>query len=420
MIRRFRQKSGIFNFFEHFLTEKDVVLHMINARIVYINDMHEAREEIRKVGVDASAITWLSPKALFIAIKLENVSTFASNIIKQEMLGKGGDAAVNRGVANFSTESSDVLLMGTYNQYNKLVYKLCMQGGSLKKIANEIQRLLEGLEEGKPEYFECGKYRLPIGEKTYVMGILNVTPDSFSDGGQYTKIESAIKRAGEMVEHGADIIDVGGESTRPGYQQVDALEEINRVVPVIERLSRELNVPISVDTSKALVAQKALEAGACIINDVWGLQKDPAIAEVVSKHGAGVIMMHNSDKSDYEDLMGDIIRFLRKSIEIAEKSGITRENMVIDPGIGFGKTLEHNLEAMRRMRELNTLNLPVLLGTSRKSLIGNVLELPVNERLEGTAATITLGIANGADIVRVHDVKEMIRVVRMTDAMVRV
>ncbi|HOM01880.1 MAG TPA: dihydropteroate synthase [Acetivibrio sp.] len=393
---------------------------MINARIVYINDMHEAREEIRKIGVDASAMTWLSPKALSIAVKLEDVSTFEANTIKQEMLGKGGDVAVNRGVADFSAESSDVLLMGTYSQFNRLVYKLQMHGGSLKEIAHEIQRLLEGLEKGKPEYFECGKYRLPIGEKTYVMGILNVTPDSFSDGGKYLEIESAVKRAREMVEAGADIIDVGGESTRPGYQQVDALEEINRVVPVIERLSKELNVPISVDTSKAQVAEKALCAGACIVNDVWGLQRDFGMAEVVSKHGAGVIMMHNSDTKEYKDLMGDIIRFLRKSIEIAEKAGITRESMVIDPGIGFGKTLEHNLEVMRRMRELNTLNLPVLLGTSRKSLIGNVLDLPVNERLEGTAATITLGIANGADIVRVHDVKEMVRVARMTDAMVRV
>lgn len=393
---------------------------MINARIVYIDDMHAAREEIRKIGVDAASISWLSPKALFITMKLENISTFAANIIKQEMLGKGGDAAVNRGVANFSVDNSDVLLMGTYSQYNRLVYKLGMQSGSLKEIEGEIQRLLEGVEKGKPEYFECGKYRLPISEKTYVMGILNVTPDSFSDGGEYIKLDSALKKAREMVEHGADIIDIGGESTRPGYQPVDALDEINRVVPVIEKLSKELNVPISVDTSKALVAEKAVMAGACIVNDVWGLQRDPAMAEVVSKYGAGVVMMHNSDSKEYKDLMGDIIRFLRKSIEIAEKAGIRRESMVIDPGVGFGKTLEHNLEVMRRMKELNTLDLPVLLGTSRKSLIGNILELPVGERLEGTAATITLGIANGADIVRVHDVKEMTRVVRMTDAMVRV
>lgn len=393
---------------------------MVNARIIYIDDMHKAQEEIRRIGVDASSIPWLSPKALFITMKLENISTYAANIIKQEMLGKGGDAAVNRGVANFSVESSDVLLMGTYGQYKRLVYKLGMQSGSLKKIADEIQRLLEGLNQGKPKHFECGKYRLPMEEKTYVMGILNVTPDSFSDGGKYIKLDNAMKRAKDMVEHGADIIDIGGESTRSGHQPVDVFEEINRVVPVIERLSKELNVPVSVDTSKALVAEKAIEAGACIVNDVWGLQRDPAIADVISKNGAGVIMMHNSDSKEYRDIMGDIIRFLRKSIEIAEKAGITRENMVVDPGIGFGKNLEHNLEVMRRLKELGTLNLPVLLGTSRKSMIGNVLELPVNERLEGTAATITLGISNGVDIVRVHDVKEMTRVVRMTDAMVRI
>jgi len=393
---------------------------MINARLLFIENMSTAREEIRKIGVDAVSIPWLSNKALFITMKIENVSTFAANIIKQEMLGKGGDVAVNRGVANFSTQTSDILIMGTYSQYNRLVYKLEMQPGSLKEIAEEIKRILAGLDIGKPEYFECGKYKLPIGEKTYIMGILNVTPDSFSDGGKYNNVESAVKRAKEMVEHGADIIDVGGESTRPGHQPVDAIEEINRVVPVIEVLAKELNVPISVDTSKAVVADRALKAGAHIVNDVWGLQKDEALAEVIARYGAGVVMMHNSNNCEYRDLMGDIIKFLRKSIEIAEKTGIRRENMVVDPGIGFGKNLNHNLEVMRRLKELSTLNLPVLLGTSRKSMIGNILDLPVGERLEGTAATVTLGIANGADFVRVHDVKEMVRVARMTDAMVRV
>lgn len=393
---------------------------MIDGRIVYLEDMQSAKEEIRKIGVDASSIPWLSPKALFIVLKLCNISTFAANIIKQEMLGKGGDAAVNKGVANFSVQNSHVLLMGTYSQYKRLVYKLGMQPGKLKEIALEIERILEGMGIGKPEYFECGMHRLPIGERTYIMGILNVTPDSFSDGGKYVKLEAAVAKAKEMVENGANIIDVGGESTRPGHQPVDAIDEINRVVPVIERLSKEINVPISVDTSKALVAQKALEAGAHIVNDVWGLQRDPGLAEVIAKAGAGIVMMHNNEKAEYVDLMGDIIKFLRKSIEIAEKAGIKRENMVIDPGVGFGKTLEHNLEVMRKLKELSTLNLPVLLGTSRKSLIGNILELPINERMEGTAATVTLGIAKGADFVRVHDVKEMDKVVRMTDAMVRV
>ncbi|MCX7920783.1 MAG: dihydropteroate synthase [Clostridia bacterium] len=393
---------------------------MVNARLIYTDNMSIAREEIRKIEVDAASIPWLAPKAVHVAIKLENVNTYAANIIKQEMLGKGGDAAVNKGVVNCRVEKSDVLVMGTYSQLNKLIYKLGMQPGILKEIAIEIQRILEGLDKGKPEAFECGKFKLAIGEKTYVMGILNVTPDSFSDGGRFNSIESAVKKAKEMVQEGADIIDVGGESTRPGHEPINALEEIGRVAPVIERLVREIDVPISVDTSKAVVAEKALQAGAHIVNDVWGMQKDPAIAEVVSRFGAGVVMMHNQDDRNYSDLMGDIIKFLRKSIEIAEKAGIGRESMAIDPGIGFGKGLEHNLEVMRRLRELNTLNLPVLLGTSRKSMIGNILDLPVTERLEGTAATVTLGIASGVDIIRVHDVKEMARVARMTDAMVRV
>jgi dihydropteroate synthase len=393
---------------------------MINARLLFIENMSTAKEEIRKIGVDAVSIPWLSSKALFITMKIENVSTYAANILKQEMLGKGGDAAVNRGVANFSTKSSDVLLMGTYSQFNRLIYKLEMQSGGLKEIADEIQRVLAGLDAGKPEYFECGKHKLPIGEKTYIMGILNITPDSFSDGGKFNNVESAVKKAKHMIENGADIIDIGGESTRPGHKPVDAIEEINRVVPVIEILAKEINVPISVDTSKAIVAEKALKAGAHIVNDVWGLQKDPELADVVARYSAGVVMMHNQDNSEYNDLMGDIVKFLRNSIEIAEKAGIRRENMVVDPGIGFGKNLDHNLEVMRRLKELSSLNLPVLLGTSRKSLIGNILDLPVDERLEGTAATVTLGIANGADFVRVHDVREIARVVRMTDAMVRV
>ncbi len=392
---------------------------MINARILHMQDMNTAREEIRKIGVDAGAISWLSQKALHIIVKLENVSPWTANIIKQEMLAKGGDAAVNKGAINCSVDKSDVLIMGTCSQYNKLIYKLNLQQGSLKEIADELRRLLESVEKGKPSCFECARHKLPIGERTYIMGILNVTPDSFSDGGRYSGMESAVKRAKEMVEQGADIIDIGGESTRPGHKPVDTLEQVSRVVPVVDRLSKELQVPISVDTSRAMVAEKALQSGAHIINDQWGLQKDAGMAEVVSRFGAGVIMMHNGENASYKDLMGDIVAFLRKSIEIAEKAGIARESMAVDPGIGFGKTLENNLEAMRRISELSSLNLPVLLGTSRKSMIGNILDLPVGERLEGTAATVTLGIANGVDIVRVHDVKEMARVARMTDAMVR-
>jgi len=251
------------------------------------------------------------------------------------------------------------------------------------------------------------------------MGILNVTPDSFSDGGSYKSVEEAIKKAHQMVLDGADIIDIGGESTRPGFVPVDADEEVRRIIPVISRLKSELNVPVSVDTTKAVVAEKALAAGADIINDIWGLQKDPDMAKIVAEYDAGVIVMHNSSEAVNGDIMGGVNSFLRKSIRIAEKLGIPDQNIAIDPGIGFGKTHQQNLEVMRRLKELRSIGIPVLLGTSRKSLIGNVLELPVDERIEGTAATVAIGIANGVDFIRIHDVKEMVRVSKMTDAMVR-
>ncbi|MBE3593302.1 MAG: dihydropteroate synthase [Thermoanaerobacter sp.] len=267
--------------------------------------------------------------------------------------------------------------------------------------------------------FRCRDKSLEIGKKTYIMGILNMTPDSFSDGGKYNTLEKGIERALQMIEEGADIIDVGGESTRPGHTPVDEEEEIRRVIPVIEKLSKISDVIISVDTMKANVALKALEAGAHIVNDVWGLQKDPKMAEVVAKYNAGVVMMHNSILAEYDDVVKSIIEFLKKSIEIAEKAGIQRDQMIVDPGIGFGKTLEHNLEVMNRLEELKVLGLPVLLGTSRKSMIGKVLNVDVEDRLEGTAATVAVGIVKGVDIIRVHDVKEMSRVAKMTDAMVR-
>jgi len=391
---------------------------MVNARILDIGSMKIAEEEIRKIGTEADVIPWLSVKSMFLCIKIYNVKPFEANIIKQEMLSNGGDVVVNRGVFNCSVSDTDIIMMGTISQYNKTLYKLKMHSG-LKEIADEVQKLVYNVEAGRQVYFKCCQHKIAIGEQTYVMGVLNITPDSFSDGGDYMDINKAINRAKEMVKDGAEIIDVGGESTRPGHTSVSHEEELNRIIPVVEQLVKEIEVPVSIDTSKAIVAEKALNAGAHIVNDVWGLQRDPHMADVIAKTGAGVIIMHNSDNKEYNDLMGDIIYYLRKSIDIAISKGIDEDSIIIDPGIGFGKTLEQNLEVMRRINELTTLGKPILLGTSRKSMIGNVLELPVNERLEGTAATVTLGIAGGVDIVRVHDVKEMSRVARMTDAMVR-
>lgn len=392
---------------------------MVNARLVYIGNTKDAYTEIKKIGCDSAALNWLVPKALHMAVKLENVSSYAANIIKQEMLGKGGDAVVNRGVADFSVSKSDVLIMGTYAQFDKLLYKLNMQSPQLRSIAKEIEFVLSGIKTEKLKNFECRRYNLPMGKKTYIMGILNITPDSFSDGGNYVELETAINKAKAMVQEGADIIDIGGESTRPGYEQVDADVEIKRVVPVVERLVKELSVPISVDTSKAMVAKKVLELGADIINDQWGLQKESDMAKFIADYNAGVIVMHNQNDKEYNHFMGDIIRFLRKSIEIARNAGIKNESICIDPGVGFGKDTQNNIEVIRRLKELKTLNLPILLGTSRKSVIGNTLNLPIEERLEGTIATVSVGIVNGADIVRVHDVKEVSRAAKMTDAIVR-
>lgn len=281
----------------------------------------------------------------------------------------------------------------------------------MRSIKYNIQRKL---------ILECGKYQLPLGKKTYLMGILNITPDSFSDGGRFINVDKAVKHAKEMVENGADIIDVGGESTRPGYVSIDENEELKRVIPVIERLLKEVDVPISIDTNKASVAQKALELGVHMVNDIWGLQKDKNMAHVVSEYDVPIVIMHNKNEPVYKkDIIEEMCAFFYKSINIAFAAGIKRDKIILDPGIGFGKTLAQNLEVMGRLGELNDLGYPILLGTSRKSLIGKTLNLSPDERLEGTLATTTMGIIQGVDIVRVHDIKENKRVVQFTDLIVR-
>ena len=257
------------------------------------------------------------------------------------------------------------------------------------------------------------------GKRTYVMGIINVTPDSFSGDGLGHDAEAALEQALRFQDEGADIIDVGGESTRPGSTPVTVEEEKRRVIPVIRLLASRLDVPVSVDTYKREVAREALAAGAAIINDVWGLKRDPALADLAAREGAPIVLMHNQQGLDYSDLVPETLASLRASLRQAVEAGVPSENVVLDPGLGFGKRPEHNLELLRRLAELKALGLPLLVGTSRKSTIGLVLDLPVEERLEGTAATVALAIANGADIVRVHDVKAMTRVARMSDAIVR-
>ncbi len=261
---------------------------------------------------------------------------------------------------------------------------------------------------------------LDYGKRTYIMGILNVTPDSFSDGGDFDSVEKALKHAKEMVEEGADMIDIGGESTRPGHTYVDSEEEIRRVVPVIKALKKEISLPMSIDTYKADVAEKALKLGVEMVNDVWGLRRDENMATVIAKYDAEVCIMHNQDGTEYDkDIMEAIKDFLNESIKMALDAGVKKEKIVLDPGIGFGKTFEQNLEVLRRLGELRDLGYPILLGTSRKSVIGNVLHLEPKDRVEGTVATTVLGVRDGVDIVRVHDVTENLRAAKMADAIYR-
>lgn len=267
--------------------------------------------------------------------------------------------------------------------------------------------------------YRLGSAELILGERTLVMGILNVTPDSFSDGGRYNRVDLALEHARQMVEDGADLIDIGGESTRPGHEPVDEREELERVIPVVEALRRELpRVPLSIDTYKARVAREALQAGAHIINDVWGFKADQQMAQVAAEYACPVILMHNRHDRNYRDLLQDVAADLRECVELARNAGISDDKIILDPGIGFAKDYSENLRVMQALDELVRLGYPLLLGTSRKRFIRTALDLPVDQVVLGTAATVALGIAQGCQIVRVHDVKEIKRTVQMCDAIV--
>ncbi|HIE12683.1 MAG TPA: dihydropteroate synthase [Desulfotomaculum sp.] len=387
-------------------------------RVISINNLKAAAREIKTVGADEPGCRIMAPKAVFRVVRISGLTPVQANILKQEMLSKGGEGAVSRGVVDSSVGETDVLLMGTLRQYEALFPKLKMQPFGLSQLGEELKRVLNNVEGRCPYTLNCRGRKLLIGERTLVMGILNVTPDSFSDGGRYETVEKAKARAVEMVEEGADIIDIGGESTRPGHTPVDEKEEMRRVLPVLEAVIPSVPVPVSVDTSKAAVARAALDAGAHIINDQWALSNE-GMAGSAAAAGAPVILMHNQRGTEYRELMGDIIDYFEERIAFALAAGIPPEHIIIDPGIGFGKTPAQNLEVLQRLEELNSLGFPVLVGPSRKSFIGHVLGLPVTERLEGTAAAVSAAVTKGADIVRVHDVKEMVRVARMTDALKR-
>lgn len=394
-------------------------------RVIDIKNEPQASKEIEAVGVKEYGKKIMAPKAVFRAVKVCGIKPVAANIIKQEMLSRGGEAAVSHGALDLSVKTTDILIFGTSRQFAELLEKLKMHQFDLPSLSREIGDAISNHERCPPP-IKCGKLKMEFGKRTYIMGILNVTPDSFSDGGRFVKAEEAIDHAVRMEEEGADIIDIGGESTRPGAGGVSVEEELKRVIPVIEGLKGKIKIPISIDTTKSRVARKALEAGARLINDISGLHSDKKVGKVAADFGVPLILMHIKGKPRtmqknprYDDLMGEILQYISDGIRTAGEAGLPEEKVIIDPGIGFGKTVFQNLEILRRLREFKCLGRPILVGTSRKSTIGKVLKLPSDDRIEGTAAAVAASIMNGADIVRVHDVRQMKRVSSMTDAIVR-
>lgn len=270
----------------------------------------------------------------------------------------------------------------------------------------------------KINVMEWDGFHLNFADKTHVMGILNITPDSFSDGGKFSGLDAAKQHAAKMVREGADLIDIGGESTRPGAVQVGEKEELKRVLPAIRAVRKSVDVPISIDTYKASVAEQAIEAGANIINDVWGAKADPRMAAVAAGQDIPIILMHNRETAVYTNLLEDMKADLHESVEICLRAGVKENRIILDPGIGFAKSYDDNLRIMRNLKEFTSLGYPVLLGTSRKGFIAKTLDLPVGERIEGTGATVCRGIDQGCEMVRVHDVLEISRMTKMMDAMI--
>ncbi|MBU0495417.1 MAG: dihydropteroate synthase [Chloroflexi bacterium] len=410
-------------------------MNKFNTRVLYFKGLDAVRAEMDRLGVLPAGVESMSTKGVFYAIALESVGSAEAHILKERMLAKGGEAALPQASYHGGHMAEEVLLLGTMRHYRDLITWLRVQPlQSLIGIAVELDRMLDHIGGAGPAPMRIRDDEFAWGQRTYVMGIINVSPDSFSGDG-VADTQDAVAQGLQFIQQGAHILDVGGESTRPGSRPISADEEVHRVLPVVRQLVDLTDIPIAVDTYKAHVARACLDAGASLINDVWGCRADPEMAPLLAERGVPMVLMHNRSKpteavetrgvgghykgTGYDNLMADIVRELRECMDMVVQAGVSMDQIIVDPGIGFGKTAEQNLEVLDRVGELRSLGRPVLVGPSRKSFIGLTLDVPPEERLEGTAATVALAIARGADIVRVHDVKEMARVARMTDAIVR-
>lgn len=379
-------------------------------------------QKMSALGVDAQGISIMRQKSAFYTFRINGIAALGANILKQDMLSRGGEVAVPRDALYGKAKSTDILIIGTRRQFNELISKIRSQPFGLKECAEKLQQAFGNIERPQNKLV-IGKKQISLKSRTLLMGVLNITPDSFSDGGKFLDPAHAIAHAKAMLKDGADIIDIGAESSRPGAKEISAKLELERIVPVLKVLKKSTPALISIDTTKATVAEKCLMLGAHMINDISGLKAEKKMAKVIARHKVPVVLMHRSGKSAvmqkktaYVDVICDIIDSLRESIAIAEHAGIRRDRIIIDPGIGFGKTTEQNLEIIDRLSEFKVLGLPILIGASRKSVIGNVLGLPADQRLEGTLALHTLAANNGAAIIRAHDIPENLRALKMCDA----
>ncbi|MDD5005898.1 MAG: dihydropteroate synthase [Candidatus Omnitrophica bacterium] len=404
------------------------------ARILSFNNQSNLDRQLRDIKVDEYGIKIMSPKADSFLIKIADVSSIAANILKQEMLSLGGDVAISRQSITGRDKNTDCLLIGNFVQLKRLIEKLNRQPFGLANIGKDLAKSVTNYKKDK-FLIKCRNYVLNTDRKTLIMGIINVTDDSFSGDGLLGQVfdkatkdrmeNLVLEKAEQMIEGGADIIDIGAESTRPGAKPIDKKEEIKRISCCLNILVKKFKLPVSVDTYKPEVAKVALDLGASIINDITGL-KDVKMRKLIAKYRAATIIMHMKGTPrtmqkapQYEFLLEEVISFLAQRIELAVDSGISGDSIIIDPGIGFGKTLEHNLEILRNLKEFKVLGKPILLGVSRKSFLGKILNAEPDGRIFGTAAAIALSIQNGAHILRVHDVKQMQEVACVCDAIVK-
>lgn len=394
----------------------------MDLRLLDIKTQDDAIAEIQHIGADERSIPILAPKFEHFVIKIEGLQAPACNILKQEALSIGTDCVIPREAILGSRKPMNAILFGNHKQLDLLVDKLKEQPFGLNEIGTKIKATISARQNTYPA-FKLPRHKLDLSHPL-ICGILNITPDSFYDGGHWLEPNQAVERASKIIEEGADLIDIGGESTRPGAEPLSVKEELDRVMPVLEKLN--LSVPISIDTYKPEVAHEALEAGCELVNDISGLRYDPKMPEVISDHNAGCVIMHmkNNPKTMqnnpyYNDVLKEITQFLRTSIETAENAGINANSILIDPGIGFGKrNPDDNLFILQKLKEFKTLGKPILIGVSRKSFIGEVLNLPADERLEGSLAATVIAVMNGTNIVRTHDVRATKRVLHLVNAII--